>query len=66
MIASTDDTFTVQLSFVPHIEGSYEDREFYIYDKENKCVVCGAKDTFHRFHIVPALYRTHFPDQLKA
>jgi len=30
------------------------------------CVCCGDKEDFSRFHVVPTLYRTHFPDSLKS
>jgi len=43
-----------------------EEDNFYIADRVNKCVVCGAIDNYTRFHVVPSLYRVHFPDVLKS
>ena len=47
-------------------EENWVDDTYYATDRENKCVCCGAKDNFSRFHVVPTLYRTHFPDALKS
>jgi cation-transporting P-type ATPase D len=47
-------------------EEAWVDDQYYATDRENKCVVCGGKENFSRFHIVPTLYRTHFPDALKS
>lgn len=42
------------------------DGKFYIVDRENRCVVCGVEKDYSRYHVVPALYRTHFPEGLKS
>jgi len=40
--------------------------ESYVKNRENCCVICGAKDNFLRFHVVPIIYRQHFPTELKS
>eukprot|EP00742_Colponemidia_sp_Colp-10_P009710 GILJ01010617.1.p1 GENE.GILJ01010617.1~~GILJ01010617.1.p1 ORF type:complete len:845 (-),score=130.47 GILJ01010617.1:81-2300(-) len=57
---------TIRLLFEPSARGRHEDDAFYMSRKENQCVVCGAKDNFLRYHIVPTAYRQHFPEQLKS
>ena len=42
------------------------DDEFYVSNRENKCVVCGATHDYSRFFIIPSRYRTHLPDELKS
>jgi len=42
------------------------DDAFYQADRNNSCVRCGTAKDFSRFHIVPSLYRTHFPESLKS
>lgn len=66
-----EEPFTVQLNFEPSgrsLEGDEDwvDDSYYSTDRENKCVCCGEKENFSRFHVVPTLYRTHFPDALKS
>jgi len=34
-----------------------EDRKFYLAEKEDQCVVCGAKQNYIRKHVVPLEYR---------
>ena len=29
-------------------------------------MVCGLNKDYSRFHVIPTLYRTHFPDELKS
>jgi hypothetical protein len=67
----SEEPYTVKLNFEPSgrsMEGeeAWVDDQYYATDRENKCVVCGGKENFSRFHIVPTLYRTHFPDALKS
>lgn len=51
-----DDPFTVRLFFEP--SGRPEnDRDYYLFEKENKCVVCGGTDSFVRKNIIPHEYR---------
>uniref|UniRef100_A0A0G4I5E9 3'-5' exonuclease domain-containing protein n=1 Tax=Chromera velia CCMP2878 TaxID=1169474 RepID=A0A0G4I5E9_9ALVE len=39
---------------------------YYVSPKENRCVVCGSRQHFLRFHVVPSCYRTHFPAEFKS
>ena len=68
-----DDPFTVKLNFEPTNrrycrESGEEDKddEFYVADRQNICVLCGAAKDYARFFIIPTLYRTHLPDRLKS
>jgi len=51
------------LRFEPNGRGKakpYEeiyDDNFYVADRENKCVICGKDKDYSRFHVVPTLYR---------
>ena len=65
--------FTVKLKFEPsnrqrsRASGEEDkDDEFYVANRENKCVVCGSTKDYARFFIIPSLYRTHLPDGLKS
>jgi len=61
------DPLTIKLNFEPSGRDSnptnkaMNDDAFYCADRENACVRCGSTEDFSRFHIVPSLYRTHFP-----
>lgn len=67
-----EEPLTIRLKFEPNGRGKdkpyaqlYDDH-FYVADRENKCVVCGLDKDYSRFHVIPTLYRTHFPDELKS
>ncbi len=67
-----EDPLTIQLNFEPNgrtaskeYANIYDDN-FYTTNRENKCVVCGNENDFSRFHVVPSLYRSHFPHELKS
>jgi len=65
----TADPVVIKLKFEPNGRGFsdvYADPDFYMKFKENQCVVCGAKRHFLRYHVVPVLYRQHFPEKLKS
>lgn len=68
----SEDPFTVRLNFEPsgrteqEKEAAWVDDQYYCTNRENKCVVCGLNENFLRFHVVPTLYRSHFPDSLKS
>jgi len=42
------------------------DEDFYVSDRENKCVVCGQEKDYARFFVIPSIYRTYLPEDLKA
>jgi hypothetical protein len=56
--------FTVRLKFEPAGRG-HEGDLYYLSDKENKCVVCGAEEEINKHHIIPRLYRKHMPEEYK-
>ncbi len=35
--------------------------DYYLENKENMCVVCGAVTQILRYHMIPSQYRKHFP-----
>lgn len=40
--------------------------KFKVKEKENICVVCGNKENFMRFFIIPVIYKKHLPNDLKS
>mmetsp|Transcript_15181 Transcript_15181/g.23432 ORF Transcript_15181/g.23432 Transcript_15181/m.23432 type:complete len:175 (-) Transcript_15181:739-1263(-) len=70
---TVEEPFTITLNFEPsnrqfNRENGEEDKddEFYVVNRENKCVRCGVAKDYSRFFIIPSLYRTHLPDELKS
>uniref|UniRef100_A0A182PGU8 Exonuclease 3'-5' domain-containing protein 2 n=1 Tax=Anopheles epiroticus TaxID=199890 RepID=A0A182PGU8_9DIPT len=57
--------YTVRLRFEPAGRAVDEAGKYYLQEKENICVVCGAKSSFNRKNIVPRDYRKHFPVVMK-
>lgn len=53
--------FTVRLKFEPAGRAVGEVGQYYREIKENRCVVCGASDSYLRKNIVPREYRKYFP-----
>src|ERR1019366_3685075 len=64
-LADEVDPATIRLCFQPNGTGHQGD-EYYLTQKENKCVVCGSGDNLTRHHVVPLLYRRHFPHMVKS
>jgi exonuclease 3'-5' domain-containing protein 2 len=60
-----DKPFTIQLLFEPKGLGIGSD-PFYNEERQNQCVVCGAKSKLTKHHVVPTAYRSHFPEELKS
>ena len=63
----------IQLKFEPSNRGYSDmrdldiDRKLYVnFNRENHCVNCGNKQGLSRYHVVPLLYRQHFPLEMKA
>ena len=52
----SDDPLTVQLLFEPSGRPLSE-QNYYLYEKDNLCVVCGAADSYIRKNIIPREYR---------
>ena len=68
-VVISSDPVVIRLKFEPNGRGFsdvFADPEFYMKFKENQCVVCGVKKNFLRYHVVPVLYRQHFPEKLKS
>lgn len=68
-----DNPFTIRLKFEPNgrtnshkPQAELYDDNFYTVDRKNICVCCGKDKEYSRFHVVPTLYRTNFPDELKS
>jgi hypothetical protein len=55
----------IYLNFNPNGLG-YHNKEYGLNEMENKCVVCGSLDNLTRHHVVPFMYRKHFPLSLKS
>ena len=73
-IVVKEEPLTIKLKFEPNgrsltTDKKYEDiydDHFYVVDRKNQCVVCGNESQYSRFHVIPSLYRQHFPDELKS
>lgn len=52
----SEDPPVLQLLFEPSGKPK-KDREYYLTEKENICVVCGRKDSYIRKNVVPHEYR---------
>ncbi|CAH0722959.1 unnamed protein product, partial [Brenthis ino] len=59
------DPLTVRLRFEPAGRSVGEVGRYYQLKKENKCVVCGANDSYIRKNVVPREYRKYFPEVMK-
>uniref|UniRef100_H2YDP5 Exonuclease 3'-5' domain-containing protein 2 n=1 Tax=Ciona savignyi TaxID=51511 RepID=H2YDP5_CIOSA len=60
----TETPFTIRLRFEPAGRPA-SNRDYYLYDKKNACVVCGSDGSIVRKNVVPHEYRRHFPLLLK-
>ncbi|CAH2103071.1 unnamed protein product [Euphydryas editha] len=60
-----EDPLTVQLRFEPAGRSVGDVGRYYQLTKENKCVVCGAEDSYIRKNVVPREYRKYFPEVMK-
>jgi hypothetical protein len=54
-----------QLLFTPKGFGKHND-PFSLAKAENKCVVCGTDEDLTRHHVIPSMYRKHFPLEYKS
>lgn len=57
----SEDPLTVRLRFEPAGRSVGDVGRYYQLTKENKCVVCGANDSYIRKNVVPREYRKLFP-----
>ncbi|XP_058455385.1 exonuclease 3'-5' domain-containing protein 2 [Malaya genurostris] len=64
-IVTNQPTYTIRLKFEPKGRAVGEVGRYYQSAKENRCVVCGARDSYIRKNVVPRDYRKHFPLVMK-
>ena len=66
----SEDPPVFRLYFEPNARGCVDenskDSNFYTAPRSNCCVICGKTENYLRFHIVPLLYRSCFPENLKS
>ena len=66
----SEDPPIFRLYFEPNARGCVDENEkksdFYISSRNNCCVICGDTKEYMRFHIIPTLYRSCFPENLKS
>jgi len=66
----SDDPPAIKLLFEPNGTKSRDhsdyDNEFYSADRVNRCVICGNTENYMRYHIIPSIYRQHFPPAFKS
>ena len=59
-----------KLIFEPNARGCVDENlkssNFYIESRTNCCVICGKTEQYLRFHVIPAIYRSCFPENLKS
>ncbi|KAJ0181438.1 hypothetical protein K1T71_003523 [Dendrolimus kikuchii] len=60
-----EDPLTVRLRFEPAGRSVGDVGRYYQMTKENKCVVCGASNSYIRKNVVPREYRKYFPEIMK-
>jgi exonuclease 3'-5' domain-containing protein 2 len=60
-----DEPFTIRLKFEPKGRAVGEVGQYYLQEKENRCVVCGRTESYVRKNVVPREYRKFFPEILK-
>lgn len=56
---------TIKLKFKPNGLGNHE-REYGLFELENRCVCCGSFNYLTRHHVVPSCYRKYFPIEIKS
>ncbi|ESO08802.1 hypothetical protein HELRODRAFT_190612 [Helobdella robusta] len=56
----SDNPLTVKLLFEPAGRPTSES-DYYLQEKDNRCVVCGLPESYIRKNIIPHEYRKHFP-----
>ncbi len=59
-----DEPLIIRLAFKTKRDGRADD-EFYLQERVNCCVVCGTYSNLNKHHVVPLMYRRHFPDNMK-
>ena len=66
----SEDPPVFRLFFEPNARGCKDENDkssnFYITSRTNCCVICGSEKDYLRFHIIPLIYRSCFPENLKS
>ena len=66
----SNDPPVFKLIFEPNARGCVDENlkssNFYIESRTNCCVICGKTKNYLRFHVIPILYRSCFPENLKS
>ena len=66
----SEDPPIFRLFFEPNARGCKDENDkssnFYITSRSNCCVICGKEENYLRFHIIPLIYRSCFPENLKS
>lgn len=57
---------TIRLRFTPSNRVDPDQALYFVSEKANRCVICGASQHFMRHYVVPFCYRTLFPDSYKT
>lgn len=55
---------TLRLKFQPGGVGHVGDK-YYLTEKRNCCVVCGSAKDLSRHHVMPRVFRSYFPEEIK-
>lgn len=55
---------TLRLTFTPGGPGHIGD-PYYLTEKENRCVVCGAVQDLNRHHVMPRIFRRYLDEEIK-
>ena len=56
---------SIRLNF--HSKGlGHVGNTFYLEDRSNSCVCCGANNNLTTHHVVPDMYRRHMPEVVKS
>lgn len=64
-----DSPLVIKLNFEPNGRGFSDveaDQAYYSKEKKNECVSCGSTKSYLKYHVVPLLYRQHFPENYKS
>lgn len=62
----SDDPYIVRLNFEPSGRAVGEVGKFYQQPKMNRCVTCGASDSYIRKNVIPLEYRKYFPGKTNS
>lgn len=61
----SEEPLRLRLKFEPQGRG-HAGNLYYLSQKVNRCVVCGAEEHLTKHHVVPSCYRRFFPEKIKS